>query len=265
MEKVTPKKILKSMNKDIPEPGQERLFYWATVGFIVLIIVQIFDNGQFTKPTPILLVMGGFILLSVTAATSFYGLVRIASPGYLDEIHHSSLINPGPQGTASIHLPNGRTLDLVIFALGGYNAYHVFQNQGGGRWGYVIAPEKGYIQVGGSITVLFGLRKFTYAQVPVPVREKLTSQMVNFKIERSPIYLAYLPPKSAALRKLLAVYSTSELEGQVSDLIEYIKMLEENVTHSDITRKNMGQRGIEAMNYGKIRRKRLEPPQEGNQ
>lgn len=232
---------VRKAGNDLPPVGYDVYAGFGMIIGIGLIFVGIFVRVEVYYN---LLVILGVITLPIAMALGFaLPAFRSKSPGYIDELHHSSLETKGPIYEAVQHLPNGRNITWGIFPLGGVD-WGWIHFKGGGSHGYVICPRGGYIVTGASTHVFYGLRRATFNQVPYPVQEGLLRHG-GFRVKSSPIWMAYLPPTIENMAKILSIYDPRTRAQAEKDIVEYNKMLEQLVKDSDFARQNISKRSTE--------------------
>ena len=188
------------------------LFYPIYLKFDAWIFIGLFISG--------LLIIGVFMRSAL----------QIYSFAFVTPIHHSSLSRSGPwtkvQGIMSEKDESEgsklTSLTYAIFDMGGLSS--PIPISGGGRYGYYIVPEGGYVINGGSVTVLNHPVRFAYNQIPRFLRDALLEHE-HFHVG-DPIFFALYPPKRIT-EEVKNAFSSKKSEGIVTDLITMVKMSNE--------------------------------------
>lgn len=228
------KHLFSRNTEEVKQRGQEATLQWIIAIFVVLFFLGV-NPYTVIKLTYNLWIVAAFVFLIIgISLLSLRPALQILSPGYQDEIHHNSLDTNGPWSIVPLYLSNGDVINLAIFPLGGVDVSFV-KIKGGGRHGYVLVPEGGYIQEGPNVTVIYGVKKYAYAVVPKAARERLKGHR-RFRVRSSPIWIAWLPPLSSTLAKAMSLYDPAAASKAMGDLVEYNKTVEQNYAHSDVTR-----------------------------
>ena len=160
--------------------------------------------------------------------------LRYFSIGLVTPISHSSSRRLGPLKRVKVIDPEGNQIDYAIFDLGGISV-NVFAEDGGGRNGYIVVPEGGYIIRGGSITILNDMVRYEHNALIEPIRIAL-SEHKKYKIG-SPVYMAIIPPV-LDVELIKNAFSMQGTQNFINDINTMMKLSTEHATVSDALRRS---------------------------
>jgi len=236
-----------------PKNAVDQRMFYASLGFLIFIVLAILYPLEYKLN--IWMMMAFVLFPSAMLAIIFADAIRIRSPGFVSEIGHSSLRNPDPWAIVSEDYVSGDSdkplvrINFAIFPLGGYQ-WKFFYDNGGGRNGYVIIPDTGYLRVGASFMSLYHLHRVEFAVLPPNVRSRLTSHPA-FSYS-SPFWIGLFPVSTSMIKTLDENFNKKNVENLMGNLMEIFKRTEADSTQADSLRRTAINRSMQIVSKSKI-------------
>ena len=224
-----PVKELKSRNKEQKLEAQMMLA-------MVFVLFGVFLSILYPSSVKIPILL--FITLMMAASVMLFALsipaLKFFSIGFVTPIEHSSLQRAGSLKSVTLISPDREKSTVYhIFDKGGISV-GVFSHVGGGREGYYVIPEGGFIIEGGSVTCLYKPERFKHNQLPEPIKQALL-EIPEYKIGCR-VYMA-LFPSTVNVKIIKDAFSDVGTVNSVNDVITMLKMAEEHANLSDSYRR----------------------------
>ena len=233
----TAQKVIKESipSKDIKSNPEKTVELEMMIGMLFIffgIFLSIFDPVSLKIP----LLLFVFSLIGITFLLYAVGVpaLKFFSIGFVTPIEHSSMQRPYSLKTVTVISPEReKTITYHIFDKGGISV-NLFSKVGGGREGYYIIPEGGFIIEGGSVTCLYKPVRFKHNQLPEPIKQAML-EIPEYKIGHQ-LYMALFPTTVNA-QIIRDAFSDAGTINSVNDVITLLKMADEHANLSDSYRR----------------------------
>lgn len=214
-----------------PRNRMTNVITYASLPAIILIITAAFV--PITISFSPFLIVAIWIFPTIMAVAFFEGYLRYRSYGLTAPGFHSSLSRPsGSWDTVPIDIRGKKRVTFHIFDAGGVSV-PLFQHVGGGKAGYFIVPENGFILEKGSVLIHYKPRLVSLGQLPLEVQKRL-KEHENFKPGTSPIFFCALPEDN--MNDIMKKLSKGSGMDAINDIMLLAMSAFETASHADSKR-----------------------------